>query len=84
MSFFETPYEIGASALSTEQRLRLDRNSNNIAKAQTTRTENGTPYQRQDVIFQPQGSNPKFPCRPHRRAPRTARPAQQPVRRRGK
>jgi len=59
MSFWNT-LRIGASALSA-QRTRLDLISNNIANAQTTRTENGTPYQRQDVIFQPEGSNPNVP-----------------------
>jgi flagellar basal-body rod protein FlgC len=47
---------IGASALNA-QRLRLDVISNNIANAETTRTVDGEPYQRQDVVFMPQGSN---------------------------
>lgn len=51
MSFWES-LRIGTSGL-TAQRLRLDLISNNIANAQTTRTENGGPYQRQDVIFVP-------------------------------
>ena len=52
MSFWSS-IRIGLSGL-TAQRLRLDLISNNIANAQTTRTEAGTPYQRQDVIFTPQ------------------------------
>ncbi len=33
------------------QRVRLDAIANNIANAMTTRTENGGPYKRQEVIF---------------------------------
>ena len=51
MSFWES-LRIGTSGL-TAQRLRLDLISNNIANAQTTRTEKGGPYQRQDVVFMP-------------------------------
>ncbi len=51
---------IGASALSA-QRLRLDVIANNIANAETTRTAQGGPYQRQDVVFTPQGSNNFLP-----------------------
>lgn len=50
---------IGASGL-TAQRLRLDVVSNNIANAETTRTAEGGPYKRQDVIFTPQGSSSSF------------------------
>lgn len=49
MSFWQA-LKIGASGL-TAQRMRLDVISNNIANAQTTRTESGGPYQRQDVVF---------------------------------
>ena len=55
MSFWQA-LRIGSSGL-TAQRLRLDLISNNIANAQTTRTEEGGPYQRQDVIFMPDGEN---------------------------
>lgn len=51
---------IGASALSA-QRLRLDIIANNIANAETTRTAAGEPYQRQDVVFSPQGSQGFLP-----------------------
>jgi flagellar basal-body rod protein FlgC len=59
MSFWES-LRIGASGL-TAQRLRLDLISNNIANAQTTRTEKGGPYQRQDVVFMADGNNPTLP-----------------------
>jgi flagellar basal-body rod protein FlgC len=59
MSFWQA-LRIGTSGL-TAQRLRLDLISNNIANAQTTQTEEGGPYQRQDVIFMPAGENPALP-----------------------
>lgn len=43
--------DTGASAL-TAQRLRMDTISQNIANANTTRTENGTPYRRKVVLFE--------------------------------
>lgn len=46
---------IGASALNA-QRTRLDLISNNIANAETTHTDAGGPYKRQDVILTPQGT----------------------------
>ena len=55
MSFWES-LRVGTSGL-TAQRLRLDLISNNIANAQTTRTAQGGPYQRQDVIFTPEEKN---------------------------
>ena len=45
-----TSFRIGSSGLSA-QRLRLDVISNNIANAETTRTADGGPYKRQDVVF---------------------------------
>lgn len=59
MSFWST-LRTGASAL-TAQRLRLDVISNNIANAETTRTEDGGPYQRKDVVFMPQGTDAFLP-----------------------
>jgi flagellar basal-body rod protein FlgC len=59
MSFWQA-LRIGSSGL-TAQRLRLDLISNNIANAQTTRTEKGGPYQRQDVIFMPEEQNASLP-----------------------
>ncbi len=60
MSFFDT-FRVGASAL-TAQRLRLDTISNNIANAETTRTAEGGPYKRQEVVFTTQGWNTLFPA----------------------
>lgn len=51
--------DIGASAL-TAQRLRMDTISQNIANANTTRTENGTPYRRRLVIFQERSQGVPF------------------------
>ncbi len=59
MSFWNS-LRIGLSGL-TAQRLRLDLISNNIANAQTTRTEQGGAYQRQDVIFTAEGQNGFLP-----------------------
>lgn len=50
MSGIFSTFKITASAL-TAQRLRMDVISNNIANAETTRTEGGGPYQRQQVFF---------------------------------
>jgi flagellar basal-body rod protein FlgC len=58
MSFWNT-FRIGLSALNA-QRLRLDVIANNVANANTTRTAAGGPYQRQDVVFMPQGSTSAF------------------------
>lgn len=43
---------VSGSAL-TAQRLRMDVIANNIANANTTRTPEGGPYQRQRVVFMP-------------------------------
>lgn len=53
MSFWSN-IRISSNALSA-QRLRLDLISNNIANAQTTRTEAGGTYKRQDVVFSAKG-----------------------------
>lgn len=58
MGFFSA-LESSASAL-TAQRLRMDTISENIANANTTRTENGTPYRRKTVIFQAVNTNEPF------------------------
>ncbi|MGI5839078.1 MAG: flagellar basal body rod protein FlgC [bacterium] len=49
MSFFRA-IETSASGL-TAERLRMDIIANNIANVNTTRTENGGPYQRQMPVF---------------------------------
>lgn len=46
------PFAISASAL-TAERLRMDVIANNIANANTTRTQEGGPYQRLQVVFAP-------------------------------
>ena len=51
--------DVGASAL-TAQRLRMDTISQNIANANTTRTENGTPYRRRVVIFEEKSQGTPF------------------------
>lgn len=55
MSFWDS-LRIGASAL-TAQRLRLDVIANNVANAETTRTAEGGPYRRQEVVFTTQGQD---------------------------
>ncbi|NMB53317.1 MAG: flagellar basal body rod protein FlgC [Leptolinea sp.] len=49
MSFWSS-LRISSSALFA-QRLRLDTISNNVANAETTKTEDGKPYQRKDVVL---------------------------------
>lgn len=56
MSFWKT-LQISSSALYA-QHLRLDLISNNIANAETTKTDEGGPYKRQDVVFNAPGSQP--------------------------
>lgn len=43
--------DVSASALSAE-RIRMNVTSSNLANAQTTRTDDGGPYQRKDAIFE--------------------------------
>ncbi len=50
MSFLSS-LDISKNALSA-QRLRMDVITQNIANAETTKTEDGTPYRRQEVVFQ--------------------------------
>jgi flagellar basal-body rod protein FlgC len=50
MAFFDA-YNIATSGMSA-QRTRINVVSANIANAQTTHTENGGPYKKQNVIFQ--------------------------------
>lgn len=58
MSFLRS-FDISASGL-TAQRVRMDLISQNIANAETTRTENGTPYRRKVAIFEQQGDGVPF------------------------
>lgn len=50
MSGIFSAFKVTASAL-TAQRLRMDIIANNVANAETTRTEEGGPYRRQQVVF---------------------------------
>lgn len=56
MSTFFNTLDVSVTGLSA-QRLRMDVISQNIANANTTRTQEGTPYKRKTVIFQEIQSN---------------------------
>ncbi len=58
MGFFSA-LDIGASGL-TAQRVRMDTISQNIANVNTTRTENGTPYRRREVVFEERTDSNSF------------------------
>ncbi|AEV68571.1 flagellar basal body rod protein FlgC [Acetivibrio clariflavus] len=58
MGYFSS-LNIGATGL-TAQRLRMDTISQNIANANTTRTENGTPYRRKVVVFEEREAKTPF------------------------
>ncbi len=47
---FDTAIRIAASGMSANK-LRLNLLTSNLANAQTTRSENGGPYQRRDAVF---------------------------------
>ena len=53
MADFFDSLDVSASALSAE-RMRMNTTSSNLANAQTTRTPEGGPYRRKDVVFQAQ------------------------------
>lgn len=55
MSLFEA-IDIAGSGL-TAERVRMDVTSENLANAQTTRTAQGGPYQRQEVMLQQVGAS---------------------------
>lgn len=61
MSFFTT-FDISASGL-TAERFRMDVIANNIANAETTRTEEGGPYKRQSPVFAPIPARFEIPLR---------------------
>src|SRR5437763_16907822 len=46
-----TALDVNASGL-TAQRKRVEVSSSNLANSQTTRTQQGGPYRRKDVVFQ--------------------------------
>ncbi len=54
-----TAFNISASGL-TAQRYRMDIISENVANANTTRTDDGTPYRRKVVTFQEKGTQTPF------------------------
>ncbi|MFU0801127.1 MAG: flagellar basal body rod protein FlgC [Xylanivirga thermophila] len=58
MNFLQ-PFDISASGLTVE-RLRMDVISQNIANANTTRTEEGTPYRRNLVVVQERSKTKSF------------------------
>ena len=58
MSMFSA-FNINASGL-TSQRYRMDVIAENVANANTTRTEDGTPYRRKIVTFQTKGQYQPF------------------------
>lgn len=58
MSMF-TAFNINASGM-TAQRYRMDVISENVANANTTRTEDGTPYRRKVVYFEEKGTQASF------------------------
>lgn len=58
MSMFSS-FDINASGM-TAQRFRMDTISENLANAQTTRTEDGTPYRRKVVTFEEKGTHTPF------------------------
>jgi flagellar basal-body rod protein FlgC len=58
MSLFGS-LDISASALSAE-RLRMDVTAENIANAQSTRTANGGPYRRKEVVLESAGGGSSF------------------------
>ncbi len=62
MSGIFSVFRATASAL-TAQRLRMDVISNNIANAETTRTEGGGPYKRQEVVFVAKPGDTSFASR---------------------
>ena len=53
MADFFDALDVSASALSAE-RMRMNTTSSNLANAQTTRTPEGGPYRRKDVVFEAQ------------------------------
>lgn len=57
MSGLFSAMDVSSSAL-TAQRRRLELLVTNIANAQTTRTEEGGPYRRKDVVFQTKSVEP--------------------------
>jgi flagellar basal-body rod protein FlgC len=58
MGLFDA-FDISASAL-TAERLRMDVTAENLANAQTTRTAQGGPYRRKEVVLEQVGGESSF------------------------
>ncbi|MDD3367763.1 MAG: flagellar basal body rod protein FlgC [Lachnospiraceae bacterium] len=58
MSIFNS-FDINASGM-TAERFRMDTIAQNVANANTTRTEDGTPYRRKVVTFAEKGTSTPF------------------------
>lgn len=58
MSIFSS-FDISASGL-TAQRYRMDVIAENVANADTTRTQDGTPYRRKVVVFEEKNASQSF------------------------
>lgn len=54
-----TAFDINASGM-TAERFRMDTIAQNVANANTTRTEDGTPYRRKIVVFEEKNSQTPF------------------------
>lgn len=54
-----TSFDINATGM-TAERFRMDTISQNVANANTTRTEDGTPYRRKIVVFKEKNSPTHF------------------------
>ncbi|MDE6944233.1 MAG: flagellar basal body rod protein FlgC [Lachnospiraceae bacterium] len=54
-----TAFDINATGM-TAERYRMDIISQNVANANTTRTEDGTPYRRKVVVFEEKNSQAPF------------------------
>lgn len=54
-----TAFDINASGM-TAQRYRMDIIAENVANANTTRTQDGTPYRRKVVVFEEKNSQTPF------------------------
>lgn len=52
-----TAFDINATGM-TAERYRMDIIAQNVANAETTRTEDGTPYRRKVVVFEEKNSRP--------------------------
>lgn len=61
-----TAFDINATGM-TAERFRMDTISQNVANANTTRTEDGTPYRRKIVVFKEKKLPDALPSDPYER-----------------